>query len=70
MAAITIRVPAQVRDLLKEQAARAHRTLAEHVAHLAELEERRERFWSMQAAIATTSDEVMAAYRAEALAWE
>jgi len=66
----TIKVSTEVRDRLKAQAAQAHRTLGEHLAHLAELEERQARFRSMRTAMAKTSDELMASYRLEVSAWD
>lgn len=66
----TIKVSTEVRDRLKAQAAQAHRTLGEHLEHLAELEERQARFRSMQAAISKTSEEAMESYRVEVFSWD
>lgn len=70
MTMTTIKVSPEVRDRLKAQAARAHRTLGDHLAHLADLEERQARFGSLRAAIASTSEDVMESYRAEVAAWD
>lgn len=66
----TIKVSTDVRDRLKAQAADAHRTLGEHLAHLADLGERQLRFDALRQAIAATPAEEMASYRAEVAAWE
>ncbi len=66
----TIKVSTEVRDRLKKQAAQAHRTLGEHLAHLAELDDRQSRFVALRAAIDATSPKDMASYRDEADAWE
>ena len=66
----TIKVPNDVRDLLKAQAAAAHRTLGEHLAYLAELEERSGRLAAMREAIAATPPEAMESYRAELDQWQ
>ena len=66
----TIKVPNDVRDQLKAQAAAAHRTLGEHLAHLANLEERSARFTAVRAAIASTPLEAIKSYRAEVAEWE
>ena len=66
----TIKVANDIRDRLKDQAARAHRTLGEHLAHLADLADREGRFEAMREAIATTPPDTMASYDAEVAAWE
>lgn len=66
----TIKVASGVRDRLKAQAAAADRTLGEHLAHLADLGDRAERFADLRAAIAATPPEAMGSYRAEAAEWE
>ncbi len=66
----TIKVSNEVRDRLKTQAAAAHRTLGEHLAHLADLGERSERFVALRAAIAATEPTDIASYRAETTAWD
>jgi hypothetical protein len=65
----TIKVSAEVRDRLKAQAHAAHRTLGQHLAHLADLGDRAERFASLRAAIQTTPPAVTAEYEAEVRAW-
>jgi predicted transcriptional regulator len=66
----TIKVSPQVRDRLKEQASAAHRTLGEHLAHLAELGDRQTRFVALREAIEATSSEAAASYREETDAWD
>lgn len=70
MTTTTIKVSAEVRDRLKHQASAAHRTLGEHLAHLAELGERQARFASVREAMEATSPEALASYRDETHAWE
>ena len=66
----TIKVSTDVRDRLKAQAAVAHRTLGQHLAHLADLGDRQHRFDALRMAIAATPAEDMTSYRAEVAAWE
>jgi hypothetical protein len=66
----TIKVANDVRDRLKAQASAANRTLGEHLAHLADLEERTSRLAALRAAIAGTSQNAMASYRVEVEEWE
>lgn len=66
----TIKVTNDVRDRLKAQATRAHRTLGEHLAHLADLADREGRFGAMRRAIADTPPEARASYAEEVAAWE
>jgi predicted transcriptional regulator len=66
----TIKVSTEVRDRLKRQASAAHRTLGEHLAHLAELGDRQSRFAAMRAAIDATHPDDAASYRVETDAWE
>jgi predicted DNA-binding protein len=66
----TIKVSVEVRDRLKAQAVKAHRTLGEHLAHLADLADRQHRFEALREAIASTPTEVMADYQAEVEAWD
>ncbi len=66
----TIKVADDLRDRLKAQAAAAHRTLGQHLAHLADLGDRAERFTALRAAIDATAPEEMASYRAEVAAWD
>lgn len=70
MPTTTIKVSSEVRDRLKAQASAAHRTLGEHLRHLADLGDRASRFESLRAAIAETSPEDLASYRDEAAVWE
>jgi predicted DNA-binding protein len=66
----TIKVPNAVRDRLKAQATREHRTLGEHLAYLADLGDRQARFHALREAISATPEDVMSAYRAEVGAWD
>lgn len=65
----TIKVSDDLRDRLKAQAGAAHRTLGEHLEHLADLDDRRQRFAALRSAIDATPPEVLAGYRAETRAW-
>ncbi|TFV81473.1 hypothetical protein E4V99_10735 [Microbacterium sp. dk485] len=51
----TIKVSAEIRDRLKEQAARDGRTLGAHLAHLADAEDRRWRLQLLKSAIEASS---------------
>ena len=66
----TIKVSNDVRDRLKAQATSAHRTLGEHLAHLADLADREGRFEAMRQAITDTPPEAMASYADEVAAWD
>ena len=66
----TIKVSDEVRDRLKAQASRAHRTLGQHLDYLADLGEREARIAALRAAVATTSAEDLASWREETRAWE
>ncbi len=66
----TIKVSTEVRDRLKQQASAAHRTLGEHLAHLAELGDRQTRFASLKTAIDSTHPDDEASYRVEIDAWD
>ncbi|WP_051298041.1 hypothetical protein [Brevibacterium album] len=70
MTATTIKVPRELRDRLKEQAAAESRTLGQHLAHLAGLADRERRFAELERATAATSAEDMASYRAETAWWD
>jgi predicted DNA-binding protein len=61
----TIKAPNEVRDRLKAQAAREHRTLGEHLGHLADLGDRQTRFDALREAISATPEDVTDAFRAE-----
>jgi len=65
----TIKVSNEVRDRLKGQAALAHRTLGQHLEHLANLGEREARMADLRAAVKATSPEDLESYRAETIAW-
>ncbi len=68
MTVTTIKVPSEIRDVLKRQAAQEHRTLAEHLEHLAAAEDKRVRFQRLRAAMtATPPDEE---YLREAHEWQ
>lgn len=66
----TIKVSTEVRDRLKAQATAAHRTLGDHLRHLADLGDRATRFESLRTAIAETSAEDLASYDREVAEWE
>lgn len=66
----TIKVSNEVRDRLKAQATRAHRTLGEHLAHLADIADREDRFAALRRAIDSTSPAAMASYADEVAAWD
>jgi len=65
----TIKVSAGVRDRLRAQAV-GYRTMDEYLDHLLSMEDRRRKVASLRAAIAATSAEGMASWRAESKAWE
>lgn len=65
-----IKVSRDLRDRLKRQAASAHRTLGEHLAHLAGLAERQQRIEQLRAEIDATSAQDLASYREETELWE
>jgi len=66
----TIKVSNEVRDRLKGQAALAHRTLGQHLEHLAGLGEREARMTALRAARRATSAEDLASWREETSAWD
>lgn len=66
----TIKVSTEVRDRLKAQATAAQRTLGEHLAHLADLGDRQNRFAALRAAIDATPQQTMASYHAEVREWD
>ena len=70
MSPTTIKVSRELRDLLKRQAAEEHRTLGEHLAHLASLADKQRRLERLRAEVDATSPEDMASYREEAEWWE
>lgn len=70
MTSTTIKVTSEVRDRLKVQAARERRTLGEHLAHLADLADREQRFAALRDAVAATPADAMASHAEETAAWE
>jgi hypothetical protein len=70
MTLTTIKVSIDVRDRLKVQAALAHRTLGQHLEHLATLGDRERRLAGFRDALRATSPEDLASYRAEAGDWD
>ncbi len=68
--ATTIEVSDELRDRLKEQAARDGLTLSAHLAHLADAEDRRQRFQSLKSAINASSSTGAGSYAAETEDWE
>jgi hypothetical protein len=66
----TIKVSNDVRDRLKGQASLAHRTLGQHLAHLADLGERESRMAALRGAVRATSAEDMSSWHEETRAWE
>jgi hypothetical protein len=65
-----IKVSDELRDRLKEQAARDGLTLGAHLAHLADAEDRRWRLSRLKAAIARTGASDSESYAAESADWE
>lgn len=66
----TIKVSDDLRDRLKAQAHQAGRTLGAHLAALADLAEREDRFAALAVAIARTPPEALESHRAETAEWE
>jgi hypothetical protein len=66
----TIKVTNEVRDRLKGQAALAHRTLGQHLEHLAGLGEREARMTALRVAMRDTSPEDLSSWREETSAWD
>jgi hypothetical protein len=66
----TIKVSDELRDRLKQQAARDGLTLGAHLAQLADADDRRWRLESLRAAVARTSEADRASYAAETSEWE
>lgn len=66
----TIKVSDELRDRLKEQAARDGLTLGAHLARLADAEDRRWRLHQLKSAIAGTPDAEVASHAAETADWE
>lgn len=66
----TIKVSNEVRDRLEGQAALAHRTLGQHLEHLANLGEREARMAALWTAMRATSAKDLASWREETSAWD
>ncbi|KAA9148658.1 toxin-antitoxin system protein [Microbacterium lushaniae] len=66
----TIKVSDELRDRLKEQAARDGRTLGAHLAHLADAEDRRWRLHLLKSAIDASSSADADSHAAETNDWE
>lgn len=66
----TIKVSDELRDRLKEQAARDGITLGAHLAHLADAEDRRWRLHLMKSAIDASSSADAGPHAAETGDWE
>lgn len=66
----TIKVSDELRDRLKEQAARDGLTLGAHLARLADAEDRRWRLHQLKSVIAGTPDAEVASHAAETADWE
>ncbi len=70
MTVTTIKLESDVRDRLKAQAAAAHRTLGEHLGHLADDADRASRFATLRESIAATSAAGTAGWHEETELWE
>ena len=70
MTLTTIKVSRDLRDQLKRQAASEHRTLGEHLAHLATLADKQQRLARLRAEIDATSAQDLESYREESEWWE
>lgn len=68
MTMTTIKVPSEVRDVLKSQAREHGRTLGDHLTFLAAEEARRQRFVELRRAMAESPPDE--AYRRDALGWQ
>lgn len=66
----TIKVSDELRDRLKEQAARDGLTLGAHLAHLADAEDRRWRLHMLKSAIDASTNNDARSHAAEAEDWE
>jgi len=66
----TIKVSNELRDRLKEQAARDGLTLGAHLSHLADADDRRWRLESLREAVAQTSPADIESYSSETAEWE
>lgn len=66
----TIKVSEELRDRLKAQAALHSRTIGEHLAVLADAEDRTARFLALRRQVADTAPEQAESLRAEIAAWD
>lgn len=66
----TIKVSVELRDRLKEQAARDGLTLGAHLRHLADAEDRRWRLHRLKSAIEASKSDDAESYAAETGDWE
>ncbi|MRX42973.1 hypothetical protein [Agromyces kandeliae] len=66
----TIKVSDELRDRLKEQAARDGVTLGAHLAHLADEEDRRWRLSSLKAAVSASTAAQADSHARESADWE
>jgi len=66
----TIKVSDELRDRLKEQAARDGLTLGAHLAHLADAEDRRWRLHLLKSAIDASSSAAAESHAVETEEWE
>jgi hypothetical protein len=66
----TIKVPNELRDRLKVQAAEHGRTIGEHLGVLADEADRRARFARLRAQISATPPESRASYLEEIRVWD
>lgn len=66
----TIKVSDDLRDRLKEQAARDGVTLGAHLSRLADLDDRDHRLSAFRVAVASTPEQELSNYRVETEAWE
>lgn len=66
----TIKVNDELRDRLKDQAAREGLTLGAHLSRLADAEDRRLRLQTLKTAIANTSPSNAGSHAAESAEWE
>lgn len=66
----TIKVSGELRDRLKQQAAREGLTIGAHLGHLADAEDRRWRLRLLKAVIAQSTPATAESFSAEAAEWE
>lgn len=70
MTMTTIKVSSSTRDRLKAQAKQAGRTLGDHLAHLADAAEKRDRFDRLKRQIAATPAVLLESYADESAEWD